>query len=307
MVNNYIISIVGPTAVGKTSFALQAAEALITQKKYTGVDLISADSRQVYKGLEIVSGADLPENLPSEIRIHGVSMIAPDQEWSVSHFQQYAQPIINKSLANNRLSIIVGGTGLYHDRLFETDPQLHIGPNEEVRTKAKKMSVEKLQAWLHELNAEKLAEMNNSDRNNPRRLVRAIEIAVATLNSKLPSFEKSANHTYVGLQDDLANIEHKIALRVTDRFEHGALEEVKGLVKKYSDWSLPAFSATGVKEVASYLNKETSREECLKAWTLREFQYAKRQLTWYRQKPVQWFEISKKDWQQEAIEYIRQH
>ncbi len=303
MTNDVVISIVGSTAVGKTAFALQAAQSVIERKKYSGVDLISADSRQVYKGLEIVSGADLPENLSSEISFHGVSIINPDEEWSVSHFQQYAQSIIDQSLANNRLPIIVGGTGLYHDRLFETDPQLHIDPNQETRAKAEAMSVEELQAWLEEIDSEKLEAMNNSDRNNPRRLVRAIEIILAEPNSTPTSFSKKTNQTYVGLTDDLEKIEHKIALRVTERFEHGAVEEVQHLLGKYQDWSLPAFSATGVKEIAAYVKKVISQEECLKAWTLREFQYAKRQITWWQNKPVKWFDIGKKDWQQQAIEY----
>jgi tRNA dimethylallyltransferase len=304
MTNDTVVSIVGPTAVGKTTFALRVAEEILNKNLYAGVDLISADSRQVFKGLEIVSGADLPEKLSSEIKFHGVSIITPDQEWSVSHFQLYAQPIVNDCLTNDRLPIIIGGTGLYHDRLFETDPQLHVAPNDDVRTKAEAMSVEELQSWLREINSEKLAEMNNSDRNNPRRLARAIEIAMGHISTQLTNSKKNIVHQYVGLNDSLVNIEHKISLRVVDRFEHGAVEEVKRLTEKYSDWSLPAFSATGVKEIKSYLDKEISRKECLKAWSLREFQYAKRQLTWYKQKSVEWFGVTKKDWRQQAIEYI---
>lgn len=294
-----VISIVGPTAVGKTEFALSLARQAIEHQKYSGVDLISADSRQVYKDLEVVSGADVPQDLPKEITLHGVSIITPDQDWSVSHFQQYAQPIIDYALENNRVPIVVGGTGLYHDRLFETDPQLHIGPNEEVRTKAESMSVEQLQQWLQEIDVEKFAAMNNSDQSNPRRLIRAIEVALDKTATRDPDARQArpefAHHIYLGITDNLDSIERRIQQRVMTRFEQGAIEEVQHLIEQYPDWSLPAFSATGVKELKQFLDGEITQDQCLAAWTLREFQYAKRQLTWWRAKSVRWYDITDKN------------
>ena len=297
-----VISIVGPTAVGKTAFALQLAKVALVQKKYAGVDLISADSRQVYRGLEIVSGADVPDDLPYETTLSGVGLINPDQEWSVSHFQQYAQLIIERAFFHRRLPIIVGGTGLYHDRLFETDSQLHVGPNQEIRTKAEAMSVEQLQQWMQEVDPERFGKMNHSDQHNPRRLVRALEITLAAkpLTNKSTS-EQKISHVYVGLIDDLEKIEQKIRKRVEERFKHGAVGEVERLVKTYTDRSLPAFSATGLREIEDYLEQAITEEECLEKWSLREFQYAKRQLTWWKNKNVKWFDINEKDWEQPAI------
>lgn len=301
-----LISIVGTTAVGKTSFVLDLADFILQKTDYKGVDLISADSRQVYRGLEVVSGADVPDGFKrvendssyfekDKIRIYGVSIVEPDEEWSLVHFQKLVREIIQKSWPANRLPIIVGGTALYHRHLLNLDKKLSVKPDNIFRKKAETMSITQLQEDLKGVDLNKFNSMNNSDKNNPRRLVRAIEIAADTSWKKNGSNKNiqllEDKHCLVGLRNSLKKVEKKIKQRVTERLNNGALEEVKKLIRKYPDWSLPAFSAIGVVELKRLVTAEITRGECLNLWSLRELQYAKRQITWWKKdKRVQWFD-----------------
>lgn len=307
-----ILAVVGPTSTGKTDFALKLAiQALQLPKNYTGVDLISVDSRQVYKGLEILSGADIPKNfnlvannfpyynhkqLP--ITIHGVSIIEFDQEWSVTHFKSFATSIILHSFENNRLPILVGGTGLYYQHLFNSDEDLYIPPNKDVRRKAEKLSVQELSEWLFTIDPEALVRMNDSDVDNPRRLVRAIEKAVWNKKYFIPEKNTDAKNkhrsqgkvlsaeiTTFGMQTSLEIIQAKIKLRVQERFERSAVEEVKKMQKKCRDTNLPVCSTLGVADILEYLSGNIDKNECKKNWALHEFQYAKRQITWFSKNP----------------------
>ncbi|MBT3511903.1 MAG: hypothetical protein HN466_02395 [Candidatus Pacebacteria bacterium] len=313
-----ILSIVGPTAVGKTSFALELAAEILKNKNYTGIDLISVDSRQVYQGLEIISGADIPLGFKKNkdktltysflnnesINLHGVSIIAPTAEWSVAHFQDLAWEVIESARKENHLVIMIGGTGLYHDQLLNLDASLRVKPNDEVRQKAETMELKDLQSWAEEVNPARFKQLNNSDINNPRRLIRLIEIGLATIQPQKSPTLLDMEQVYIGLNQDLAKIEQKIKVRVEERFLGEAIDEVKKLQQKHDDWSLPAFSALGVSEISQYLNNFFSKEDCLEQWTLHELQYARRQLTWWKNRDVSWFKIDDAQWKPTAFTYI---
>jgi tRNA dimethylallyltransferase len=313
-----ILSIIGPTAVGKTSFTLELVAEILKNKDYAGVDLISADSRQVYQGLEIISGADIPSGFKKnknqaftysfltkdKVNLHGVSIVSPDSEWSVAHFQDLAWEVIDLAKQENRLVIIIGGTGLYHDQLLNLDTTLRVKPNNEVRQKAETMKLQELQAWAQEINPARFKQLNNSDLNNPRRLIRLIEIGLAATSPSQKPSSLDLEQIYIGLNQDLAKIEQKIKQRVQERFSGDAIGEVKKLQQKYDNWSLPALSALGVSEISQYLNKFFSKEECLSQWTLHELQYARRQLTWWKNRDVAWFKIDESEWKQQAFTYI---
>ena len=326
-----IFSLVGPTAVGKTSFALELAEQILKNKDYAGIDLVSADSRQIYQGLEIISGADIPVkfkknkhqaltysfltkdkvnskardgDLGHKISLHGVAIVSPDAEWSVTHLQDLAWEVINLAEQQNHLVIIIGGTGLYHDQLLNLDPSLRVKPNDEVRQKAEQLELAALQAWAKEVNQTRFEQLNNSDVNNPRRLIRVIEtgLAAAQQNQVVPALD--IEQIYIGLNRDLKKITAKIKQRVQVRFSGEAIQEIEQLQEKYHDWSLPAFSALGVSELSQHLNGLFSKEECLSLWTLHELQYARRQLTWWKNRKVAWFNIDESEWKPAAFTYI---
>lgn len=306
---NLLLSVIGPTATGKTDFSLQVANHLLRNKTLTGVDLISADSRQIYQGLETTSGADIPENfkkiyksarLPfwrnshDTLRLYGIASIQPNEEWSLAHFQSFAQKILKESWLEKRVPIIVGGTGLYHQYLLK--PILAIKPNRKLRQKTDKMTVPELQNWLKKISPEIYSNMNHSDQNNPRRIARALEISLSPKKNskeKNENLETTMQSQTFGLTDSLPNLEKKISLRVQKRFEQGSVPEIKNLLKKYQDLLPAVETAMGVQEISRYLNKEISSKECIQLWTLREFQYAKRQITWWKKhQPAHWLKTA---------------
>ena len=288
------ISILGPTATGKTALALKIGQTLLDSKKIKKVHLLSADSRQIYKELEILTGADIPKNWIPErdknlaypfftnpknnICLHGVKIISAKDEWSAAHFKKLFENL-KKNIKNDEKIIIVGGTGFYH-RQIETEAEtLSIKPNFELRNKLENKTVSELQELLKKSNPKKLNSMNNSDINNPRRLIRAIEIAQnpEKNNSKI----EKTNYPKIYLSLPKEKIAEKIKKRVGERFDQ-ALQEIKNLEKENLDWNSPALTSTGAKYLKQFLNNEISKKECLELWTIQELQYAKRQITWWK-------------------------
>jgi tRNA dimethylallyltransferase len=335
LLSNHIFSIVGPTATGKSAVAFQLAEEIIQQDKAAGVVIISADSRQIYKGLEVCSGADVPPQFQRTIKFategfrhpeypiffFGTSVVSPVESWSVAHFRQYALPIMASCLSEGCLVILVGGTGLYHEHLFSTDPLLEVPPDEELRTAVALMPLDELQEKVAADAPDVWAAMNDSDKYNPRRLVRALEkqAAQAECGEALPELPfpldlSQLSHVTVGIVDRVDRLQEKITARVYDRLQHGAVEEVQRLMGLYEDplWKLPAFSSTGCKEVRMYVEQQLDIDQLKALWTRRELQYAKRQLTWWKAHPFattaqfakktkQWTNIAEEsgDWQTE--------
>jgi len=318
-------AVVGPTAVGKTELAFWVAEQLVAEGKIKAVDIISADSRQVYQGLRIVSGVDIPPSFHLEknsewpvfvnqagaIRLWGLEMVRPDQEWSVAHFQDFIRPLLEKAELEDRLCIVVGGAGLYHQQLTQTDPSLHIGPNLEVREQAENLTVFELQLWLQKVDAYKWSQMNDSDRANPRRLVRSIELGLAKGVSKpvtkkeVPTSPLPSPSLTVGLQDALPAIEQRIHDRVVERLAAGAATEVSRLEAEYPNQKLPMYTATGVKILRALQTGELDEVTATQKWVTQERQYAKRQITWFKkQLNITWFSIDQTNYRSQILEAI---
>ncbi len=330
---NVLLSVVGPTATGKTQFALDVAQ--IFSDQFHVFDCISADSRQVYQGMEVGTGADIPPNFQKQdydpasittftnpyfklnnVRIHGVSILKPDQEWSVAQFRDFAQKVMSSSWQENGLPILVGGTGLYHQHIFTQDQQIEVPPNVAVREHAERISLANLQRWLKEVDEARFESMNNSDRHNPRRLIRAIEIGLAerqTAQQRIVSRDEKVNEVNVnqlmiGLTDTPEHISERIQERVKSRLGQGMLDEVQRLMAQYDEkiWREPSFSATGYKEVRAYLEDKLTYQQMQELWLRREVQYAKRQLTWWKkQSGVEWFAIDSPNWKDEAVAYVK--
>lgn len=306
-------SVVGPTATGKTKRAIDAAKELLTAGRILGVDLISVDSRQVYQGLEVLTGADVPRSWmrqaetglthpffkhpEKQICLHGISICEATDDWSLAHFVIFARSVMQWSWANQRQPIIVGGTGLYHRHLFGDDQTPMIPQDESVRKRTESLSVGALQEWLGQLNPDKLKRLNQSDRANSRRLIRAIEVAMwktkrttegaTVVGNDADDIKWSLVQNKVDLLTaPLAEIQNSIVQRVTERFEGGAVQEVERLLAQKLPSSTPVLTTLGVAEITQYLEEKTSATECQRLWALHEFQYAKRQLTWWKQKHI---------------------
>lgn len=323
---NKLLSIVGTTATGKTNLALLLANKLLKQAGIKGVALISADSRQVYRGLEVLTGADVPSTFkpqPSQtgyrlfkhkqqpITLHGVSIIYPDQDWSVAHFRDMTIGLIKTAWKNSWLPIVVGGTGLYHLQLFNNNPKLYIRPNQDIRQQAADMPITELQVWLKKINPDKLENLNLSDRQNPRRLVRAIEVAVGLqqpterVKHRL-QFEQPKFYYQIGLKLPAKQLKLKIQQRVKQRFMLGAVEEVKNLLALNLPANSPPMTTTGVEPILDYLNHKITAQKTIEAWTQQEIQYAKQQQTWWqRHQPSRWLNPEQPNYQTQAWKIIQ--
>ena len=296
-----ILAISGPTATGKTQLAFKLAE------KFSG-ELISADSRQVYKGMDIGTGKEW-----GDAPIWGYDLVEPNEEWSASHFVKYAQKIIVDAQQRGKLPIAVGGTGLYISNLLNPPETLNIPPDKKLRVELEKLPVVELQDRLEKINPERFGSMNDSDQQNPRRLVRAIELT--TLASKGPTFFKKrsdlircSHSLHIALMAPIKEIDRRIETRVRQRIEQGAEQEVRKLIEKYG-WDSALKFTIGYKEwrPRNDLDDQGSLEEIIKLWTIHEKQYARRQLTWMaKYSPDKLFNISRLNYYQDIEAYVSQ-
>ncbi|MBU1200520.1 hypothetical protein KJ953_03210 [Patescibacteria group bacterium] len=323
-----ILVICGLTASGKTSLALKIA------KKIGNTCIISVDSRQAYQGLPILTGQDIPpgfirhqdnsyryQNLPSiyfskdsssdtvldsgrdcsdveseqgSINIWGVDQISPTETLNISDFTNFAWQVIKKETLAKKNIIIVGGTGLYLKALTQPMLDIHTGFNQKLRNNLSKLSVKDLQKNLQNLNVKKFKSMNQSDRSNPRRLIRAIEILLNPV-SKKPTYlklQKNTHFRWIGLKSDMATLEKNIHTRVLTRLNNKVINEVKALRSLKLNQKSPIYSALGLAHILKYINKETDKDELIKAWTQADLKYAKRQLTWYKKQfQIIWYDL----------------
>lgn len=300
-----ILIVCGPTASGKTSLAISLA------KQYNG-ELINADSRQMYQGMDVLSGKDIPAGGKSTQRgklsvkdtellictydLNGIPIwlydMAPvSTSLSISHFQAAAEYAISDIHARGKIPIIVGGNGFYLSSLVRAIPTISVPQNPAVRSSLEGKSLSILQNTLASLDAMRLHDMNNSDRNNPRRLLRAIEVAVwkkdkaIQRDMSIPMYDAF----WVGIRMDVSVLESRITERVSHRFEGGAIGEAKAVGNVAPE--LPAGSILGLSMLQAYIRGERSAEETQHLWSHEEFRYAKRQMVWFaKQTEIHWFD-----------------
>jgi tRNA dimethylallyltransferase len=247
---NKLLIICGPTATGKTTLAAMLA------KKFNG-ELVSADSRQVYRGMDLVTGKDKPD-----VPVWLYDVVAPNEEFSVSHWVRLAKDAIADITKRNKLPIVVGGTGLYIHALIHPFETIDIPPNKALRNKLQTLTVAELQKMV------KRSDMNYSDWQNPRRLIRKIEIAKGEKIHKKQ--EKIYATLLIGLTAPLPILYARIDKRFAQRIQQGMKEEIDMLIKKYGR-DFPSMTAIGLNEHA----------------------YVRRQLTWFKkQKGIHWFDVT---------------
>ncbi len=281
-----LLVIAGPTASGKTSLALELAEHL-------PIEVISADSRQVYRGLDVGTAKPTPAQR-RRVPHHLIDVADPGEVFTAHRFAQMARAAIDDIEARGARPVVVGGTGFYIKALLTGSPLGATPPDPEMRSRlTRELEAEgpdPLIRRLREIAPERAAAV---DTINPRRLIRALEIAAAQFHQTAAASQPATNTpipAYVlGLQVDPAILAERIAQRTAHMFENGLLDEARWLRDQGYDGSLPALTGVGYAEALAHLEGELSLPEAVERTTARTRQYARRQRTWFRhQLPTHW-------------------
>ncbi len=282
-----VIVLLGPTSVGKTALSIKIARALDTE-------IISADSMQIYRGMDIGTAKPSKEEL-SMVPHHMIDIVEPSERYSVGRFIEEVIPIIEGLHKRGKIPLVVGGTGLYIKALTRG---LFSAPeaDEDLRAELKRQEAENpgcLYRKLKELDPEKAASLNPND---TRRIIRALEVCfraerpISELQREFTS-PLPYSFTKIGLTRLRKELYRMIEERVDEMFQRGLIEEVRRLLEKNP--SETPLQAIGYKEVISYLEGKKSLEETIHLVKRATKRYAKRQFTWFRKEPdIQWVDIT---------------
>lgn len=290
-----VLAITGLTASGKTDYALEKA------KELDG-EIISADSRQVYKHLDIVTGKDFEEPnwqlfktlkpnfdlgyyTVNSIPVWLYDVLEPSRYFSAFNWLKCAKEVIKIVIKKNKLPILVGGSYFYlQSLLYGLDNA--VGADYKLRKELSLLNILELQEKLKELDESVWLNLNRSDRLNKRRLIRHLEKTVNKADKLLlgePGILVDYNVEILGLKPkNKTQLERQIAKRVQARLKNGAIEETQILLQMGYNRSDPGLITIGYKQLLAYLNEETSLEEATNIWIKKELQYAKRQLTFMK-------------------------
>jgi len=274
-----LLVICGPTAVGKSSLAVQIAQ------RYNG-EVVSADSRQVYKGLDIATGK-ITEKEMQNLPHHLLDVVDPQKPFSVHDYKQHADAVIANIHNRDKLPILCGGSGFYIQAVVDDLAFPDVPPNEDLRSKLREYSTERLYEKLKEKDPRRA---KNIDENNPVRLIRALEIVDEL--GKVPTLEKQQRFDsfQIGLKRPDKELKQRIIARTKERLENGMIEEAQELQKK--GLSLKRLRDLGLeyKHLADFLESNISKQELFKNIVRSDWQYAKKQRTWFQKDDrIQWF------------------
>lgn len=284
-----LLAVVGPTAVGKTALGIELA------KQFNG-EIISGDSQQVYRQLDIGTAKATPEEQAEAVH-HLIDVRNVDETYSVYDFVQEASVAISEIVSRGKLPIIVGGTGLYLQSLLEG---YHLGgqvDQEKVLTYRKE-----LELLSNDELFEKIAEQKiEIPQINRRRAIRALELA--KFGKDLENKETDYDAYLIGLNDDRQVLYDRINHRVDLMVENGVLDEAKWLYDNYRE--VQAARAIGYKELFPYFSGEDSLENCVEKLKQNTRRFAKRQLTWFRNRmAVQFYNVSETDFKTKVAEDV---
>ncbi|HOZ55909.1 MAG TPA: tRNA (adenosine(37)-N6)-dimethylallyltransferase MiaA, partial [bacterium] len=283
-----VIVIVGTTSSGKTKLGVKMA------RKYNG-EIISADSRQVYKGMDVGTGKDLKEyKIKSKIKnqkskitnipYHLIDVADPKETFDLAQWYKMAQAALSDIIDRGKMPIVVGGAGLYAQALVDGYSLSDVKPDDVLRKKLEKKNKEELFEMLKKINSVFVCKLNNSEKNNKRRLIRYIEI----LNQERSRYAaKKKNNKYdfeiFGLTYPREELKQRIYKRLMDRLEkEDMVGEVRGLHKRGLSWEKMESFGLEYKFVSQYLQKKLSYDEMVKKLYIATCQYAKRQMTWLK-------------------------
>ena len=296
-----LIILTGPTAVGKTKASIGLAKAL-------NGEIISADSMQVYKYMDIGSAKIRPEEMQG-IKHYLVDELEPDEEFHVVRFQQLAKKAMEEIYAKGKIPIVVGGTGFYIQALLYDIDFTENDEDTEYRKKLEKMAQEKGAESLHNMLKEvDPASAESIHANNVKRVIRALEFykltgqKISEHNERERGKESPYEFCYFVLNDDRQLLYDRIDLRIDKMLEDGLLEEVTALKNKGYTKDMVAMQGLGYKEFLDYLNGACTLEEAIYILKRDTRHFAKRQLTWFRrERDVIWVDKNKYDHDEDKI------
>lgn len=282
-----IVCVVGPTASGKTRFAIDYA------KEHNG-EIVSCDSMQIYKYMDIGT-AKATEAERAEVRHHMIDFLEPDISYSVADFVKDAIVCIDDILSRDRLPVLCGGTGLYVDSIINNVSFSEEEKDDEYREELKEIERTKGKDFLYEmLKKADEEEARKVHPNNVKRVMRALEICktrgmTKTESDRLSLGEKRYDAKIYGLSVEREVLYDRINKRVDKMIEDGLLEEVKKLLSMGIKKEATSMQAIGYKELVRHLEGELSYDEAIELIKRESRHYAKRQMTWFRRNPsIQW-------------------
>ena len=296
-----MVILTGPTAVGKTALSIELA------KKINGA-IISADSMQVYKYMDIGSAKIMPEEM-QKIKHYLVDELLPTDEFHVVKFQEMAKAALEEIYSDGKIPIIVGGTGFYiQGLLYDIDFSKQDADYEyrmELEAFAKEHGAQALHERLREIDP---ASYETIHANNIKRVIRALEYyhlsgkPISEHNEQERQKESPYHFAYFVLNDDRKNLYDRIEKRIDIMLEQGLLEEVTGLKQMGCHKDMVSMQGLGYKEILAYLDGECSLEEAVNLIKKETRHFAKRQLTWFRrERDVIWFDKSKYSYDERMI------
>ena len=281
-----LVVITGPTASGKTALSLRLA------KRFNG-EIISADSQQIYRGMDIGT-AKAPKKELKSVPHHLIDIRDPNQSYTLAQFKTDATYAIKQIQRRGRIPFLVGGTALYIWAILENPEIPEVKPNRKLRSLLERQLSHRGVSYLYK----KLVQQDPEavyiiDPKNPRRIIRALEIMHATgkpFSATRKKGPKLFDTLVLGLTTQPAKLKKQIDKRAAGQIKDGLVSEVKKLVKKYGK-NKQAFDAIGYREIISYLNGQISRAEALKQIQNNTWHFAGRQMTWFKKLPIRWIKV----------------
>jgi tRNA dimethylallyltransferase len=288
---NRLLAVVGPTGVGKSRLAFSLAKAL-------DGEIVSADSRQVYRYMDIGTDKPTPREQKS-VPHHLIDIVNPDEDFSLAQYQQLAYKAIKNINKRQKLALLVGGSGLYIWSVLEGWQIPEVAPDPEFR----RLLEEKAAGGGEKELYDELARLDppaaqKIDPRNVRRTIRALEVhhnAEAPISQMQGKKAPLFNTVIIGLTADRPELYRRIDLRVDEMIKRGMVEEVRQLIERGYDTGLPAMSGIGYKQIALFLNGELTLADAVRQTKFETHRLARHQYSWFRLKDVRigWFDIQK--------------
>lgn len=296
-----LLVLVGQTAVGKTALSLQLAAEL-------NGEIISADSRLFYRGLDIGTAKPTPaerELVPH----HLIDICEPDEIVTLAEYQRLAYAAINSVLAQGKLPILVGGTGQYITAVIEGWGIPKVPPHPRLRRALAQLEGDELARWLSELDPEAASKI---DPRNVRRVIRALEVTLVS-GQRISELQRKTPPPYnictIGLTRDREQLYNRIDARVDVMMVAGLMEETKRLYQADYARQLPAMNSLGYRQLLAYFDGEISLEEAVDRIKFETHRFARQQATWFRQDDprIHWFDLDEEGIETAVVAFIQDY